>query len=71
METRFLLPGRRTCLCQGKGAGREACCEDTELWLDGTMGSPRKLLGPAAFSGRASAHSWGLNPLEMVSCPGR
>lgn len=30
METRFLLPGRRRCLCQGKGAGRAVCGEETE-----------------------------------------
>lgn len=33
METRFLLPGRRMCLCQGKGAGREACGEETEMMV--------------------------------------
>lgn len=31
METRFLLPGRRMCLCQGKGVGREACGEEMEM----------------------------------------
>ena len=31
METRFLLPGRRMCLRQGKGAGREACGEEMEM----------------------------------------
>lgn len=31
METQFFLPGRRMCLRQGKGAGREACGEETEM----------------------------------------
>lgn len=31
METRFLSPGRRICLHQGKGAGREACGEEMEM----------------------------------------
>lgn len=31
METRFLLPGRRMCLRQGKGAGREASGEEMEM----------------------------------------
>lgn len=29
--------------------------------------SYRKCVGPSAFSGRGSAHSWGLHPLEIVS----
>ena len=31
METQFLLPGRRMCLRQGKGAGREVCGEEMEV----------------------------------------
>lgn len=31
METRFFLPGRRMCLRQGKGAGREACGKEMEM----------------------------------------
>lgn len=31
METRLLLPGRKMCLCQEKGAGRETCGEEMEM----------------------------------------
>lgn len=33
----------------------------------GAAGSHRKRVGPAASSGRGSAHRWGLYPLEIVS----
>lgn len=31
METRLLLPGRRMCLCQEKGAGGETCGEEMKM----------------------------------------
>lgn len=74
METRFLLPGRRMCLCQGKGAGREACGQETEMSADGAEGSQRKLLGwphPHHFLEQAQSTVRAFTLLEMVSCPGQ
>jgi hypothetical protein len=71
METRFPLPGRRMCLCQGKEEGRGTCGEKVKMLVRWGSGSHRKSLGLATFSERGSAYSQRIYPLGTINHHGQ